>query len=232
MPIFLLFIALVLGYLGSQMAKKRGRDPVGWFILCFFFPLIGLVILAAVGDALKPQERPQYRERDDGPRYLPEASAPAQKPAFDKAKWDALAEFDPDVRAAVEKLGPYGSAAVKRFSVAYMALQDKAMIGSIVERIIEQSGRPASSPEEAKAAFLANTGWLDEAKRRELLRTSEAIVEKIRRDGMSLYDEAVASCEVYFGPIEEFHGQALVEYQNGKREFWNGGVASPAPEDA
>ncbi len=230
--IVIVIIMVVFGTIGAIMAANRNRSAFGWFIVCALFPLLGIIILAAVGKAQSDGIRVIYREHHDDARYLPEAEPIRSRPEYDLDKWNALAEFDPDIRAACEKLKPYGASATKRFASAYMALGDKTMIASMVDRIIEQSTGPVKSTEEVKASFLAEVAGHEFERRSELLRTSEAIIEKIRSEGMALYDDAVAACELYFGPLEEYHGQALVEYRDGRREFWNGGVASRAPSDA
>lgn len=41
----ILIIALIFGVVGAVIASGRGRNAFGWFILCFLFPLIGLILL-------------------------------------------------------------------------------------------------------------------------------------------------------------------------------------------
>ena len=40
-----LIIALICAYLGHRIAVSKGRGPVLWAIICFIFPLIGLIII-------------------------------------------------------------------------------------------------------------------------------------------------------------------------------------------
>ncbi len=43
-------VALILGIIGSSMAEKRNRSTVGGFALGFLLGLIGLAIIALMGD--------------------------------------------------------------------------------------------------------------------------------------------------------------------------------------
>jgi len=40
-----LIIALICAYLGHRIAVSKGRGPVLWAIICFIFPVIGLIII-------------------------------------------------------------------------------------------------------------------------------------------------------------------------------------------
>jgi hypothetical protein len=40
-----LLIAILCAYLGHKIAVSKGRGPVLWAIICFIFPLIGLIII-------------------------------------------------------------------------------------------------------------------------------------------------------------------------------------------
>ena len=187
MFIAVFIICITFGLIGRSMAKSRNRDAFTWFFICSFFPLIGVIILAnlrKIPDDTRPVPR---QERESQPQYV---EMPL-KPEFDKSRWMALVEFDPDVKRAVDRLQPLGSGAVKRFATAYMALNDKTMIDSIAEKIVsEQLERRNRSPEEARERFL-NVSGAEFAKRSELLNMSLAIIEQIKRDGMMLFDESV-----------------------------------------
>lgn len=43
-------IMLIMGAIGAKMADERGRSSVGGFFLGFFLTLIGLAIIALMGD--------------------------------------------------------------------------------------------------------------------------------------------------------------------------------------
>jgi len=42
---FDLFIFSISSYWGYQLAKKRGRNPVRWSVICFFLTIWGILIL-------------------------------------------------------------------------------------------------------------------------------------------------------------------------------------------
>ncbi len=48
----LLFLAIWIGFgiAGATMAEKRNRNKFGWFTICFFFGIIGIAILAILGE--------------------------------------------------------------------------------------------------------------------------------------------------------------------------------------
>jgi hypothetical protein len=43
-----LVIAVVCAYVCYRIALSKGRQPVGWAILGFVFPLIGLIVIAVL----------------------------------------------------------------------------------------------------------------------------------------------------------------------------------------
>jgi hypothetical protein len=45
-------VALVAGLAGSILARRKGHNPLLWFILCMLFPLLIVVVLV-----LPPKER-------------------------------------------------------------------------------------------------------------------------------------------------------------------------------
>ncbi len=49
---------LIIGIIGAVAAEARGRSPLGWFIMCFFFSLLGLVFLALTPWKPKPDRPP------------------------------------------------------------------------------------------------------------------------------------------------------------------------------
>jgi hypothetical protein len=53
----------------------------------------------------------------------------------DREKWNALIRYDEDVSAAVEKLEPYGPAAIEKLRVVYGALNDKSKLERMVSDI-------------------------------------------------------------------------------------------------
>src|SRR5262249_52105895 len=57
-------------------------------------------------------------------------------------RWNALARFDNEVRAAVEQLRPFGESLVNQLAQAYFALnEDKQYLSKIVHALIEEAER-------------------------------------------------------------------------------------------
>lgn len=75
------------------------------------------------------------------------SSAPAVN-----TKWKALAEYDDDIRAAVQTLRPYGPKWEVKFCEAFFALQeDRRYLRGIIDRLVEQA--KAERAEDWKGKF-------------------------------------------------------------------------------
>jgi len=51
-------LLIIAGIVGSIIAGRKGRHPIGWFILCAFFPLLIVVIVV-----LPPMEAKGYTKK-------------------------------------------------------------------------------------------------------------------------------------------------------------------------
>jgi hypothetical protein len=67
---------------------------------------------------------------------------------YDKTKWQALLEFDPDISKVEAVLRPYGQKYVDQFAAGFLVLNDKAYIPNIIQKVIETARQDAA---EAKA---------------------------------------------------------------------------------
>ncbi|ACS41716.1 hypothetical protein [Methylorubrum extorquens] len=112
----LIGIAIFAGFLGWQIAKRKGLDKRGWAAACFFFPpaVIGVTIA-------KSQQRP------------------GETQAF-RNRWASLAAYDPEIKAAVDRLGVLGPAAVEQFRMAYADVQSRDAIPLIVADVERRWG--------------------------------------------------------------------------------------------
>jgi hypothetical protein len=107
-------VALLAGFLGWQIAKRKGLNKRGWAAACAFFPL------AVIGVAFsKSQQRP------------------GETQAF-RNRWASLAAYDPEIKAAVERLGVLGPSAVEQFRMAYADVQTRDAIPLIVADVEQQ----------------------------------------------------------------------------------------------
>lgn len=71
--------------------------------------------------------------------------------AYDRAKWDALVKYDPDIARIVVALQPYGQKYVDELAAAYLALNDKRYLGMIVQKIVADA-RQAQAAARSRAA--------------------------------------------------------------------------------
>ncbi|WP_298957260.1 hypothetical protein [uncultured Methylobacterium sp.] len=101
-----------LGVLASvvawNLARYKGRNEYRWSVVCLlFFPALLALVLA-------------------------KGRQPAGDSAAFRERWASLAAYDPDIKAAVERLAALGPAAVDRFRQAYAEVQTKEAIPLIV----------------------------------------------------------------------------------------------------
>jgi hypothetical protein len=128
-----LIIPLLSCLIGAFWAASKNRNPFLWGVLCFLLPLIGQVLLAVVGDD-KPLDT----------KIAQAISAQSETPAsvsYDKKKWDALVEFDEDIRNAAETVRPYGQEFVDRLADRYLSLNDKSYLPNILTKLAAESER-------------------------------------------------------------------------------------------
>ena len=65
--------------------------------------------------------------------------------AYDRNKWNALVEYDADIRRIVNGLEPYGPKYIDKFAAAFLALNDKEYLPMIVKKILETARQEQSS---------------------------------------------------------------------------------------
>lgn len=117
--IIYLIIGVVFGYIGAKMAGARGRDPALWGLLCFLFPLLGVLALALAG------------KRNDQivvSLAAPAASVPAK--SFDTQKWEVLVGVDNDISDAVKSLSLYGQRYIDELAEKYLALNRQGLFAT------------------------------------------------------------------------------------------------------
>lgn len=156
-----LLVAGAAAWVGATVASRNNRNAAAWGIICFLFPLIGLIIVFAIGEAPKPPELAQPR------------------PEYDWKKWQALVEYDPDIKAAAQSLEPHGQKYVDQLAEKYLALNDKAFLPQIREKLLAAAA--------AEAAELGDTAYLAEmcARVRDLYITPRGKIV-VLRDGSVL----------------------------------------------
>lgn len=113
-----LIVAAIFGVIGALAATSKGRDPLGWFLLCFFFPIIGLLLLLVLGLA-------------------GEVPGNAGRVGSD-AEWNALVDYDEEIQAALKELEAFGKEGAEELRRAYMAIKDKSKLPGFVTAIRER----------------------------------------------------------------------------------------------
>lgn len=121
---FLVF-GFLFGFIGSRMAASRQRNVAVWAVICFLFPLIGLIVLLVIGQA-----------------------APDTNPKTSKGKWNTLLEVDADIRQAAETARARGPAYEAMLSQKYLQLNDKSYLPGILTSVLKQADLDSTEPEE------------------------------------------------------------------------------------
>ncbi len=108
---WIILIGVVAAFAAWDLAKRKGLNKRSWAATCFFFAP-ALIALAFAKSQQRPGETEAFRNR-----------------------WTSLAAYDPEIKAAVERLSALGAAAVDQFRMAYADVQTKESIPLIVADI-------------------------------------------------------------------------------------------------
>ena len=166
----LLIFCALLGLLPAFVAQKKGRSFGLWWLygaLLFIVALPHALIMDPLPDSeaamkhdalvraskgLGPVRQTAIdfkvdRKGSDEPTVIKrDLSNPdhAQRPVKPEAldRWQALTKYDPEIRAAVEVLRPFGGAWVDKLGRDFFALnEDKSYLQSIVQTLKEEAER-------------------------------------------------------------------------------------------
>lgn len=116
------------------MARSRDRDPAIWAVICFLFPLIGVLALAISGGA-------------------PRSSANRGVAGEEGKKWQVLQELDPDIRAAADRIREADPSYEGLLAQKYMALNDKNYLKAAEEAVMQQIDLDRSTRAETFAQY-------------------------------------------------------------------------------
>jgi len=64
---------------------------------------------------------------------------------YDQAKWNALVQYDPDIAKIVKALAPYDRKYTEELAAAYLAINDKAYLPMIIQKILASAKQDASA---------------------------------------------------------------------------------------
>ena len=129
--IAILLVMIVFAVIGAVYAKSKGRDPLGWALICGVTGIIGIIILAFMSNGNQSQAS----------QGLLVSSA-----RYDDKKWSVLADVDPDIRAAIAKVEPYGAKWIAVLAEKYLAVADKTYLDAIVESVIAEAKTAPAEP--------------------------------------------------------------------------------------
>lgn len=217
----LLVVMVVFAFIGAAMASGRNRSPFLWAVICFFTGIIGVIILAVIGTDREPyvpvyaQPAAPFGQRLSGPV----ASSTATVSSSSTAAWKTLKEFDADIREALGHLQPFGSQAEERLATAYLSINDKSLLPSIVSKIVSDEEQAIARREEQKAHSLAAASERD----RELIAQRESrareTIRLIRDQGMTYEGRKVASVDMHSTDNPSEQGWAKIVFEDGRSEL-------------
>lgn len=179
----------------------------------------GISVSRIVRDMNQPSQ-----SMEAGPAVASAADNPARAVVspLDNPAWKTLKEFDADIQQALAKLSGFGPKAEERLASAYLFVNDKGLLPSIVAKINADEEQNAIAREEEKARRAAEMS----ARERELLadreRKSEYTISRIKEVGMMHRGKKVVSAEMYYGETAADQGWAKIVYEDGKVELWAG----------
>jgi hypothetical protein len=146
-------VMIVSGVVGASIASSRSESVVGWFLICFFLPLIGHILLAVLPSPdnadvqVEQAARPLQIANDNLTAERAAASNPFQglPPVSVDERWNMLVEYDPLLREAAALVAPLGPDSVGKLRDAYFVLQDRSLVPGIVARIREKHAAEAAA---------------------------------------------------------------------------------------
>lgn len=139
--------------------------------------------------------------------------------AYDVEKWEALRKYDPVVKPIYESLLPYGQAAVDEFAKAYIAMNRPDLADSMAAQIIEDARAAKVREEERRAEALSRQTDEERERAANRVASAERFMKKVRENRMYFNGMRVVSMELYYGTDTSSHGMALIQFENGRREF-------------
>lgn len=132
----LLIIPLIFGVLGAIIASGKNRNALGWGLLCFLLPLIGLLIL--IFQKSLPS-RDQQLAKAIAAANSTNGTAKVITDASGDPKWKSLVALDADIAAAAEAARRLGSKYEALLAEVYLPLSDKQYLPAALEKVRSQA---------------------------------------------------------------------------------------------
>lgn len=210
-------VAVVAGLIGGFMAQAKGKDVALWGILCALFP-IAILILAFKED--EPRHAAYAPQRPYTASVPPPVEAkPVIVTSRDNPAWKTLKEFDADIQEAVAKLVGFGPQAEERLASAYLSVNDKGLLPSIVAKISADEEKNAVAHEEEKARRAVAMSQRDKELLADRERKAEHTIGLIKEAGMVYDGRKVVSADMYYGATAADQGWVKIVYEDGRTEL-------------
>jgi hypothetical protein len=129
--IAIFMVMIVFAIIGGFFAKSKGRDPLGWALICGMTGIIGIIVLAFMSNGNEAQVA---------------QGVFALAVRYDEKKWSVLADVDPDIRAAIARVEPYGAKWTAVLAEKYLAVADKTYLEALVENVIAEAKAAPAEP--------------------------------------------------------------------------------------
>jgi len=143
MLVVYVLIMVVFGVIGATLAESRNREPVVWGIICALFPLLGILILLALGSQSTLLNH--------------SSTINASTAQHDAHKWETLKQVDPEIAAAAAKANAVDAEAEKLLAKKYLTLNDKSYLDTMVKKAIEESKNIVNKGEISGSKFVRNS---------------------------------------------------------------------------
>ena len=114
----------------------------------FVLPLGAASLLALLSPPSRPRRVISTPDRSEA-GTVPESS---QSASLDQAKWNALLQYDTDIASVADRIRPLGQKWLDEFGSAFLALNDKAYLSQIEDKIIAAAKAEAAQAMRDQAA--------------------------------------------------------------------------------
>lgn len=135
---FLLVIPLIFGVLGAAIAASKNRNPIGWGLLCFLLPLLGLIILVFQKTQTSTEEKIAVALAGADMAQIGSGGRSSAN-VVESPKWKALVELDPEIADAADKARRYGVYYEALLAQKYLPLNDKQYLQGALEKVLEEA---------------------------------------------------------------------------------------------
>lgn len=152
----------ITGLVGAGLALTSPRlaallmfgSALGWFFIGKLFGSVGSfltfgpMLFSGIGAFLAAAAALGVSNSDAEDQQRNNVERRHSGPSLDRARWNALVAYDPDISTVAEKLNVLGSKWVDKFASDYLAINDKAYLLSIAKKVIEQAQAEQSAVEQ------------------------------------------------------------------------------------